>query len=74
MAGIAQEGAIPAWMINVVNDGGNQADCLIQRIEYRFKTGTHQKVSGRLHDVGGMGRIMIWIVMIVGLDQCQPIA
>lgn len=74
MAGIAQEGAIPAWMINVVNDGGNQADCLIQRIEYRFETGTHQKVSGRLHDVGGMGRIVIWIVMIVGLDQCQPIA
>ena len=69
---VAEESGRLSRMIDVVADGSDEGDGLIQRIENRFQPGLCQEERGRLHHVRGVRRIVVRVVPVIGFDQREP--
>lgn len=74
MIGVAQESTIPSGMIDVVDDGSEEADGLVEWIEQCLETIGHEEARRGLHHISCMRRIVIWIVVIIRFDHSEPIA
>ena len=61
-------------MIDVMNDGGDQADHFIHAVAHLLDRLLLQEAGGGVQDVGRVGGVVVSIgPFVVGFNECQPV-
>ena len=60
-------------MIDIMNDGGNEAGSLVQLVAVLLHSGPVEKAGGGVEDVGRVRRVVVRVPVVVGLEQRQPV-
>ena len=64
---------VSARVIDIVNDGGDEASGLVQLVAVLLHSGPVEKACGGVEDVGGVRRIVVRVSVVVCLEQRQPV-
>ena len=64
---------VSARVINIVDDGGDEAGGLVDLVAVLLHPRPVEEAGGGVEDVSRVRRVVVRVPVVVGLEQCKPV-